>query len=120
MLETEGTVHDFSEQSNQHVNRIQVVRYTGCHKNPVNIIVPSFSGNKYETTVTTVGSVGKFIFHYVHLYNHMRSNQRSIWYHMIQYAMTQIYMKSGIKIFGTRLVDAVSHELKQLHLHNTF
>ena len=69
--------------------------------------MPSFSGNKYETTMNTVYSGVKFGFPYVHPYTHMISNQGPDWYHVIHYSMAHISMKSGMKIFGTRRVDAV-------------
>ena len=50
----------------------------------------------------------------------MRSNQGPDWYHTIYYATSQKYMKAGMKIFETRGVDAVSNDIKQLHLRNTF
>ena len=49
----------------------------------------------------------------------MRSNHGPDWYNVINYAMTQISMKSGMKIFGTRGFYVVSKQLKQIHLRNT-
>ena len=43
-------------------------------------------------------------------------NQGPDWGHVIYYSMTQMSMKSGVEIFVTRGVNAVSIELKQLHL----
>ena len=83
-------------------------------------IVPPFSGKKYQTTVTIVVSGESFAFPYMILYTHMRSNQWPDWYHLIHYAMTQISMKAGMKIFGTRGVNAVQNDLKHFHLCNKF
>ena len=84
------------------------------------MIVPSFSGKKYETTVNTVGSGVKFALSYVYPNTHMRSNLGPDWDHVIYYSITQLYMKSGIEIFVTGGVDAVSNELNKLHPCNTF
>ena len=80
----------------------------------------SFIRKKYENNITTVGSIVKFSFPSVHTDNHMRSNQGPDWYHVMHYTMKHLYMKLGIKRFGTRGVDSVSKELKQMHLCNTF
>ena len=82
--------------------------------------MPSFSGNKYETNVTTFSSGVNFAFPYVHPYTHMRSNQGPDWDHVIHYSMTQISMKYGMKRFGTIGVNAGSNEIKHLHLRNIF
>ena len=50
----------------------------------------------------------------------MGSNQGTDLYHVMHYSITQISLKSGSKLFGTRGVGAVSNEIKQLHLSNTF
>ena len=84
------------------------------------IIVPSFSGNKYENTLTTAGSGVNILFHYVHPDTHMRSHQGPGWYRVIHYVMAQLSMKSGVKIFGTGGVNAVSNYIKQMYLLNTF
>ena len=70
--------------------------------------------------MTTVGSVVKLAPPYVHPDTQMRSNQGMDWDHVIQYYMNQISMKSGMEIFGTRGVDTVSNELKNLHLLKSF
>ena len=82
------------------------------------MIVPSFSGDKYETTMNIVGSVVKFASPYVNPETQMRSNQVLDWDHAIHYAMNHLSMKSDMKIFGTRGVHAVSNELRKLHLCN--
>ena len=64
-----------------------------------------------------VGSGVNFALPYMYPDTHMISSQDPAWYHVINYSMTQIYMKSGMKKFG---VDAVSNDIKQLHLRNTF
>ena len=99
---------------------MQGVRQLGRSKNPVIRVFPSFRVIKYDTTMTTVDSEVKFSFPCVHPDTHMRKNQGHDWGHGIHYAMTQIYMKSGMKTFVTRGVDAVSSDIKQLHLRNTF
>ena len=73
----------------------------------MNRIVPPFSGKKYETNVTTVGSGVNFALPYVQPETHMRSNHGPDWYNVIHYIMTHISMKEGMKIFGTRGSDAV-------------
>ena len=75
-------------------------------------IVTSFSRNKYETTVTTVRSGEIFSFPSVHTDTYIRSNQIPDWRHVIHCAMTQLSIKSDMKIFGTRGVDAMPNEIK--------
>ena len=118
--ETNDAVHKFPEQSSHPVNRIQVVRRSGRSKNPVIMIVPSFSGNKYDTTVTMVVSGVNFAFPYVHPDNHIRSNQCPYRDHEIHYATTHIYTEVGMKRCRTISVYEVSNKLKQLHFRNTF
>ena len=99
---------------------MQVVRQSGRSKKLVSSTVPSFSGNKYNTTVTTVCSGVNFAFPFMHPDIQMRSNQGPDWDHVIHYAMIQIYMKAVMKIFGTRRVLSVSNKLKKPHLRNKF
>ena len=42
------------------------------------------------------------------------------WDHVVHYAMTQLFMKARLKIWGTKGSQAVSNELSQLHLRDTF
>ena len=99
---------------------MQVVNQSGRSKNPLRRIVPSFIGNKYETTMTTVSSGVNFAFPYVHPYTHTGSNQGPDWDHVIHYSMTHISIKYGMKIFGTIRVNAGSKKIKNLHLRNKF
>ena len=99
---------------------MEVVRQSGRSKNTVSRNVPLFRGNKYDNSVTIVGSGIELVLHFVNPDTHVRSNQGPDWYHTIYYATTQKYMKAGMKIFETRGVYAVSNDIKQLHLRNTF
>ena len=49
----------------------------------------------------------------------MRSNQGPDWEPVTNFSMTELSMKSGMKIFRTRLFDSVSSCLRELHLRNT-
>ena len=51
--ETETTVHIFSGISNHPINRIQLVRQSVQSKNSASRVIPSLSGENYETTLTT-------------------------------------------------------------------
>ena len=42
------------------------------------------------------------------------------WDHIVHYEMTQLSMKAGLKRWGTKVSQAVSNELSQLHLRDTF
>ena len=47
---------------------------------------------------------------------HMQLNLGPSWYHVVHYEMRQLSMKAGLKIWGTKGLQAVSHELSHLHL----
>ena len=70
--------------------------------------------------MTSVGSGVKLEFPYVNPYNHTIPNQGPDWDHVIHYDMTQLSMKVGMEIFGTRGVYAVSKEPKNMHLRSPF
>ena len=71
--------------------------------------------NKYsETTATTLNQTT------IHPGTHMQLNLGPSWDHVVHYAMTQLSMKAGLKIWGTKGSQAVSNELSQLHLLDTF
>ena len=99
---------------------MEVVRQSGRSKNTVSRNVPLFRGNKYDNSVTIVGSGIELVLHFVNPDTHVRSNQGPDWYHVINFSMNQISMKAGMQIFGTIVVYEVSNELKYLYLHNTF
>ena len=86
---------------------MEVVRQSGRSKNTVSRNVPLFRGNKYDNSVTIVGSGIELVLHFVNPDTHVRSNQGPDWYNVIHYIMTHISMKEGMKIFGTRGSDAV-------------
>ena len=72
------------------------------------------TGNKYaETTAATFNQT-------IHPDTHMQLNLGPYWDHVVHYAMTQISMKSGLKRWGTKGSQAISNELSQLHLRDTF
>ena len=75
--------------------------------------MPLFSGNKYETNVTKVVRGVKFPFPSVHLDTNIISKQGPDWYSVIYYAMTQLSIKEGMKIFITRGVDSFSKEINR-------
>ena len=71
-------------------------------------------GKKYaETTATTLNQT-------IHPDTHTKLNLGPSWDHVVHYAMTQLSTKTGLKIWGTKGSQAVSNELSQLHLRNTF
>ena len=72
-------------------------------------------GNKYsETTATTLNQTT------THLDTHMKLNLGPSWDHVVHYAMTQLSRKAGLKIWVTKGYQAVSNELSQIHLRDTF
>ena len=76
---------------------------------------PSMTGKKYsETTATTLNQTT------IHPDTHMQLNLGPYWYHVVHYAMTQLSTKSGLKRWGTKGSQAVSNELSQLHLRDTY
>ena len=99
---------------------MKVVRLSGRSKKLVSRIVSSFSGEYCETYRTIVGNGVKFPIPYVHPDTQMRSNQGIDWEQVTHYAMTHLYMREYMKIFGTIGVNEVSNELKQPHLNNKF
>ena len=75
---------------------------------------PSMTGKKYaEKTATTLNQT-------IHTDTHMQLNLGPSWDHVVHYAMTQIYMKAGLKIWGTKGSQDFSNELSYLHLRETF
>ena len=75
---------------------------------------PSMTGKKYaETTATTLNQT-------IHTENHMQLNLGPYWDHVVHYATTQLSMKEGLKRWGKKDSQAVSNELSQLHLRDTF
>ena len=73
------------------------------------------TGNKYtETTATTLNQTA------IHPDTHMQLNLGPSWDHIVHYAITQLSIKSGLKIWRTKVSQAVSNELSQLHLRDTF
>ena len=75
---------------------------------------PSMTGKKYaETTATTLNQT-------IYPDTHMQLNLGPSWDHVVHYAMTQLSMKAGLKRWGTQGSQAVSNELSQLHLQDTF
>jgi hypothetical protein len=88
---------------------------------PVKRIVPSFTGKKYETTVTTVSDQDtEFDSATIHPDTHMRLSQGPDYDHVIFMTMTQVSMKEGEKRWGKPARDAVSKELEQLQFRDTF
>ena len=82
---------------------------------PVTRFEPSFSGKKYaETTATTIHRST------IHPDTHMGLNEGQAWDHVVHYKMTQLSMKAGLKIWGNKGKQAVSKELSQLHMRDTF
>ena len=60
------------------------------------------TGNKYaESTATTLNQT------MIHPYTHMQLNLGPSWDHLVHYAMIQISMKAGLKIWGTKGLQAV-------------
>ena len=82
---------------------------------PMTIFEPSFTGNKYaETTATTIDQTT------IHPDTHMSLNEGPSWDHVVHYTMTQLSMKSGLKRWGTKVKQAVTNELLQLPMRDTF
>ena len=75
----------------------------------------SFTGKKYaETTATTIDQTK------IHPDSHMSLNQGQAWDHVVHYKMTQLSMKAGLKVWATKGKQAVTNELLQLHMRDTF
>ena len=82
---------------------------------PVTRFEPSFAGKKYaETTVTTIHKST------IHPDTHMSLNEGQEWDHVVHHTMTQLSMKAGLKRWGNKGKQAVSKELSQLHMRDTF
>ena len=90
-------------------------RRSGRIPAPVTRFEPLFTGNKYaETTATTIHKST------IHPDTHMSLNKGQAWDHVVQYTMTQLSMKAGIKRWGNKGKQEVSKELLQLHMRDTF
>ena len=76
-----------------------------------------FSGKKYDTAATLISWEHMFVT--VHPDTHMRLLQGIDYDHVVFYAMTQIYMKAGMRQWGELATEAVSTELEQLHYRDT-
>ena len=63
-------------------------------KKPISRIVPSFSGNKYDTAAILIS--WEHMFATVHLDTHMRLSQGIDYDHVMFYDMTQLSTKAGI------------------------
>ena len=50
----------------------------------------------------------------------MSLNEGQAWDHVVHYTMTQLSMKAGLKIWGTKGKQAVTNELSQLHMRDNF
>ena len=50
----------------------------------------------------------------------MSLNEGQAWDHVFHYTMTQLSMKAGLKRWGNKGKQAVSKELLQLHMRDTF
>ena len=76
---------------------------------------PSFTGEKYaETTETKIDQTT------IQPDTHMSLNEGKAWDHVVHYTMTQLSMKAGLKIWVNKGKQAVSKELLQLHMQDTF
>ena len=72
------------------------------------------TGKKYaETTATKLNQT-------INPNTHMQLSLGPSWDHVVHYAMTQLSMKAGLKRWRTKGSQAVSNELSQLHLQDTF
>ena len=90
--------------SNQLIARVPMMRFE-----------PSFTGKKYaETTATTIDQTT------IHPETHMSLNEGQAWDHVVHYTKTQLSMKVGLKIWGTKGKEAMTNELSQLHMRDTF
>ena len=50
----------------------------------------------------------------------MSLNEGQEWDHVVHYTMTQLSVKACLKIWGTKGKQAVTKELSQLHMRDTF
>ena len=50
----------------------------------------------------------------------MSLNEGQAWDHVVHYTMTQISMKAGLKRWGNKGKQAISKELLQFHMQDTF
>ena len=90
-------------------------RRSGRIPAPVTRFELSFKGKKYaETTATTIDQKT------IHPDTHMSLNEGQAWDHVVQYTTTQLSMKAGLKRWGTKDKQAVTNELSQLHMRDTF
>ena len=90
-------------------------RHSGRITAPVTCFEPSFTGKKYaETTATTIHKST------IHPDTHMSLNEGQAWYHVVHYTMTQLSMKAGLNRWVNKVKQAVSKELSQLHMRDTF
>ena len=90
-------------------------RHSGQIPAPVTRFKPSFTGKKYaETTETTIDQTK------IHPDTHMSLNEGQAWDHVVHYTMTQLSMKAGLKRWGTKGKQAVTNELSQLNMRDTF
>ena len=82
---------------------------------PVTIFEPSFTRKKYsETTATTIDQTT------IHSDTHMSLNEGQAWDHVVHYTITQLLMTAGLKSWETKGKQAVTIELSQLHMRDTF
>ena len=90
-------------------------RSSGRITTPVTCFEPSFTSKKYtETTATTIHKST------IHPDTHMSLNKGQAWDHVVQYTMTKLSMKVGLKRWVNKGKQAVSKELLQLHMRDTF
>ena len=90
-------------------------RRSGRIPAPVTRFETAFTGNKYaETTATKIDQTT------IHPDTHMSLNEGQAWDHVVHYTMTQLSMKAGLKIWGGKGKQAVTKELLQLHMRDTF
>ena len=50
----------------------------------------------------------------------MSLNEGQAWDHVVHYTITQLSMKAGLNLWGNKGKQAVSKELSQLHMRDTF
>ena len=93
-------------------------QHSTCFKKPVSLIVPSFSGKKYDTAASLMN--WQHMFATVHPDTHMHLLNGIDYDHVVFYAMKQLSMKLGMRQWGDPAIKAVYTELEQFHYRDTF
>ena len=95
------------------------IRRSSHTPKPVKYYEPSFSGKRYYSTAATMLNLN-FTFATIHPETHMFLNYGADWDQVLHCSMTQLSMKADMRRWGYKGQNAVSKELSQLHMRDTF